>query len=180
MPELTERGSDPITPDDPWIDRLLCSIGLVRMSRHRQLWRAYSDVFGWWSAKVRADMIPADEDGYTPERAQRLLDAVMDPDKFLAEREAEERATAIVEEVRDDLEATRYPRFLKRERPGQPSTEPPPPPSGPASASPPPSGYDTPGCVICGRDNDHGAHDTLELTGHLDHTYRPRTPEERP
>lgn len=32
---------------------------------------------------------------------------------------------------------------------------------------------ETPGCRICGRDNDNGTHDALQLTGHLSHRYDP-------
>lgn len=31
----------------------------------------------------------------------------------------------------------------------------------------------TPGCTICGRDNDNNTHSALEITGHLSHTYSP-------
>lgn len=35
----------------------------------------------------------------------------------------------------------------------------------------------TPGCLDCGRDNDNGTHMALEQTGHLPHSYNPRSTE---
>jgi hypothetical protein len=85
------KASSPIAAMDPWYDKLLYRLGIVRRPIHDRLWAAYTDVFGWWTKKIQAEMgLDTPEPENTVAARNRLYNAVMDPDGALADRWAAE------------------------------------------------------------------------------------------
>lgn len=126
-------------PAESGFGRLLYRLHIVRRSEYDELWNAYSDVFGWWSKKIRSEA----------DAKARLLAAVMavdpdestgDPDDWALGADSAGWPPEAVQQIPRTLADMDARAAAYEERPGQPSTpitEPPAPPSGPASAAAP-------------------------------------------